>query len=166
MGTPRKNHVRELQKFSFGLHRSSEAGNGSIKMDIYYFLISTLYVFCIFLLAGSPIVLLINAFNPFSLLHVPLYGILTVLLLLALKTHLRQRPASRYFLVGLIALSIAVVDEVEQSFIPYRVGSFTDVLVDLAGISFAMLVFSQFSAFGGLRRFRKFRKVLFPYYSP
>ena len=133
-------------------------------MDPYFFLISTLYVSCVYLWAGCPLVLLINAFNPFSFLHVPLYGILTVLLLLALKTHLRQRPASRYLLVGLIAVSIAVVDEVQQSFISYRVGSFTDVLLDLAGISFAMLVFSHFFAFGGLRRLMKFRKVPLPYY--
>ena len=134
-------------------------------MDPYFFLISTLYVSCIYLWAGCPLVLLINAFNPFSFLHVPLYGILTVLLLLALKTHLRQRSGSRYLLVGLIALSIAVVDEVEQSFIPYRVGSFTDVLLDMAGISFAMLIFGQFFAIGSLRRFRKFQKVPLPYYS-
>jgi hypothetical protein len=36
----------------------------------------------------------------------------------------------------------------------------------LAGISFAMLVFGQFPPFGGLRRFRKFRKIPLPYYSP
>jgi len=159
-----KNHVRKVQKFSFGFHHSSGARNGLI-MDPYYFLISTLYVFCIYLWAGSPLVLFINAVNPFSLLHIPLYGILTVLLLLALNTHLRQSPAWRYFLVGLIAFSIAVLDEVQQSLIPYRVGSFTDVLLDMTGVFFAMLVFGQFSFFRGLRRLRKFRRVPLPYYS-
>ena len=144
---------------------SSGARNGAIKMDPYYFLISTLYVFCIYLWAGSPLVPLINAVNPFSLLHVPLYGILTVLFLLALNTHLRQRPAWRYLFVGFITLSIAVVDEVQQSFLPYRVGSVTDVLLDMTGVCFAMLVFGQFSIFRGLRRFRKFRKFPLPDYS-
>ena len=163
--TPGKNHVTKAQKLFFRAPSFFRGRECFRKMDPYYFLVSTLYVSCIYLWASSPLVLLINAVNPFSLLHVPLYGILTVFLLLALNVRLCQRPASRYLLAGLIASAVAVVDEVQQFFIPSRVGSFTDVILDLGGISFAMLVFGHFSILRVFGRFRKFRKVPLPYYS-
>jgi hypothetical protein len=55
-------------------------------MDPFYFLLSALYAFCIYFWAGCPLVIQINALNPFGLLHIPLYGFLAVLLLLALNT--------------------------------------------------------------------------------
>jgi VanZ family protein len=133
-------------------------------MDPFYFLLSALYAFCIYFWAGCPLVIQINALNPFGLLHIPLYGFLAVLLLLALNTHLRQRSAMCYVLVGLVALCIAVADEVYQSFIPFRVGSFTDFLLDGTGIFLAMLIFGQVSVFGSHRRIRRFSKFPLPHY--
>jgi VanZ family protein len=69
-----------------------------------------------------------------------------------------------YVLVGLVALCIAVADEVYQSFIPFRVGSFTDFLLDGTGIFLAMLIFGQVSVFGSHRRIRRFSKFPLPHY--
>jgi hypothetical protein len=43
--------------------------------------LSIAYIAGIFLWADSPIVEELSAFNPYSLLHIPLYGILTILLM-------------------------------------------------------------------------------------
>jgi VanZ family protein len=43
--------------------------------------LSIVYIAGIFLCADSPVVSVLAPFNPYSLLHIPLYGILTVLLI-------------------------------------------------------------------------------------
>jgi hypothetical protein len=48
-------------------------------------LLSILYTGAIFLLADSPVVSDLARFNPYSLLHIPLYGILTFLLVLSFR---------------------------------------------------------------------------------
>jgi VanZ family protein len=48
-----------------------------------FFLASLIYIGPIFFLAGSPVVSKLAAFNPWSLLHIPLYFIMTMLLLLS-----------------------------------------------------------------------------------
>ncbi len=50
-------------------------------MNPLFSILSLSYIAGIFLLADSPVVSEIAAFNPYSLLHIPLYGILTFLLL-------------------------------------------------------------------------------------
>jgi hypothetical protein len=45
--------------------------------------LSIAYIAGIFLWADYPIVEELSAFNPYSLLHIPLYGILTLLLILS-----------------------------------------------------------------------------------
>lgn len=42
--------------------------------------LSLAYISCIFLMADSRLVSALSYFNPLSLLHIPLYGVLTVLL--------------------------------------------------------------------------------------
>jgi hypothetical protein len=51
------------------------------KMSIVFTFLSICYIAGIFLWADSPIVEELSAFNPYSLLHIPLYGILTILLI-------------------------------------------------------------------------------------
>ena len=55
-------------------------------MNPFYALLSAAYIFAIFFLADSGAASQIGEFNPYSLLHIPLYGILTLLILLSLCT--------------------------------------------------------------------------------
>ena len=48
-----------------------------------FFLASLIYIGAIFFFAGSPLVSKLAVFNPWSLLHIPLYFIMTMLLLLS-----------------------------------------------------------------------------------
>jgi hypothetical protein len=50
-------------------------------MRIFFSILSIIYIAGIFLFADSSVVSTLAAFNPYSLLHIPLYGILTVLLI-------------------------------------------------------------------------------------
>jgi hypothetical protein len=99
-------------------------------------------------------------YNPYSLLHIPLYGILTVFLTFAMTPYrfgrmnalphsrgyavlrLRMNASSRlrFLIPGLIALGVAIADEVYQSFLPCRDASLMDVLLDFIGITFALLL--------------------------
>lgn len=118
-------------------------------MRILFFLISIFYISGIFLLAGSPFISKIATFNLFSLLHIPLYGILTVFIVFSIFplprwrsysiNHPNQKDQATPFLfAGLIALGVAVADEVHQTSIPGREASFTDVLLDAIGIALVL----------------------------
>ena len=50
-------------------------------MRLFFSIVSMGYIFCIFFLADSSVVSTLSTFNPYSLLHIPLYGILTILLI-------------------------------------------------------------------------------------
>jgi VanZ family protein len=97
---------------------------------LFFLFLSVVYVAVIFLFAGSPIVSEISRFNPHSLLHIPLYGILAVLLYQGLG----KAGRVRFLLPGVIALGVGIGDEVNQIFTPGREASATDVILDLAGI--------------------------------
>jgi hypothetical protein len=119
------------------------------------------YIAAIFLLAESPIVHKLSTFNPYSLLHIPLYGILTVLLFfsfvpVALRpnrtndsiaqrhnkpvTQLPNHLMSRFLGVGIISLGVAIADEIHQVYIPGRDASIPDVFLDMIGIILIMLL--------------------------
>lgn len=111
-------------------------------MRLFFSLLSIVYISAIFLLPRSFLVEDISSFNPYSLLHVPLYGILTALLVFSLipVTCPRNPLPRRLFLAGFIALAVALADEIHQLFIPGRDGSLTDFLLDMAGITLALFV--------------------------
>ena len=135
-------------------------------MRFFFKLASAAYISAIFLLADSSVVSNLSTFNPYSLLHIPLYGILTLLLIFSFipmtqlrsnsvahrltqrhnnpMTQLPNNSISRFLVVGLIALIVAIGDEIYQSFIPFRNASVTDVFLDLLGISFVLIVFSKY----------------------
>jgi VanZ family protein len=50
-------------------------------MRIFFSILSIAYIAVIFLFADSSVVSTLAPFNPYSLLHIPLYGVLTVLLI-------------------------------------------------------------------------------------
>jgi magnesium-transporting ATPase (P-type) len=135
-------------------------------MRLFFSILSLAYISGIFLLADSPIVSSLAPFNPYSLLHIPLYGILTILLILSIipfkikhNNPINQRDQkdqrdqidqidqinqiNRFLIAGLITLGVAIADEIYQSFIPSRDASIKDVFLDLIGITFVLFLFHQ-----------------------
>jgi len=119
------------------------------------------YIAAIFLLAESPIVNKLSTFNPYSLLHIPLYGMLAILLSLyfvptALRPHKPNDPIvqrhnktvtqlpdnlmPRLLYVGIISLGVAIADEIHQAYLPGRDASIPDVFLDMIGIILIMLL--------------------------
>jgi hypothetical protein len=110
-------------------------------------------------------------FNPYSLLHIPLYGILTIFLIfsflpLKLKdnvpnaTPVTQLPndlmTKSYntinsinqnlglLLAGLISFGVAIADEIHQAYIPSRDASIIDIFLDLIGITLVLFLFQLY----------------------
>jgi hypothetical protein len=122
-------------------------------MRFFFKLASAAYVSGIFLLAGSPVVERLGQFNPYSLLHIPLYGILTLLLILSFPPQRKRfinptnstdsgdtSNSSNLVVAGIIALVVAIADEIYQSFISFRDASVTDVFLDLIGVLLALFL--------------------------
>ena len=105
-------------------------------------ILSIAYIAGIFLFADSPVVSDLSSFNPYSLLHIPLYGILTALLIFSFvpfKFNSRNpsNPSNlrtRFLPPGGIALIVAIADEIHQAYLLGRDASITDVFLDLVGI--------------------------------
>ncbi len=127
--------------------------------NYFFFLLPAAYIFAIFYFADSAVASQIAVFNLFSLLHIPLYGFLTLLLVLALGPRSATNPKIGYTMATLIAIAVAILDEFYQSYIPNREGSITDVLLDVLGIMLALFLslrgpFSHWTVrFGGLTRY-------------
>ena len=101
------------------------------KLSIIFGLISAAYIALIFILSGIPSQIeLIKRFNPLSLLHIPLYGLLTFFLI---RTFWRKGK-KLLILAIFIALLVAVFDELNQIHIPGRKASGWDVVMDAVGI--------------------------------
>jgi VanZ family protein len=126
------------------------------QMRLIFFIFSIGYIVAIFLFAGSPVVSDLAAFNTNSLLHIPLYGILTTLLIFSFvpvklnrmngSTHQRINASTylRFFPPVFITLMVAIVDEIYQSVIPIRNASVTDVFLDAIGIALAIFFVLKF----------------------
>ena len=89
----------------------------------------------------------LSPFNPYSLLHIPLYGVLTILLIFSFvpitlrPNQTKQKDqTNRFLFAGLIALGVAIADEIYQAYLPNRNASATDVLLDLAGIALVLFL--------------------------
>jgi hypothetical protein len=141
-------------------------------------------------MASSPLALKISAFNPYSLLHIPLYGVLTFLLYFSfspVKFRYRfsrkknnplvqphgtwqntevdtktQRLKDRMAFVvpGIIGLVVAVADEWHQSFVPSRDASLSDVFLDIAGIVLVLFLMRIGMSRSGLTERPKDTKTL------
>ena len=138
-------------------------------MRLTFIFLSIVYIAGIFLWADSSVVSDLAPFNPYSLLHIPLYGILTILIIFsffplrlngnALNAHNASNEPNdpnasahsrintytrvRFLISGFIALIVAIADEIHQSFIPTRDASFTDVFLDFVGIILALFLIVQ-----------------------
>jgi VanZ family protein len=132
-----------------------------IVMRILFSLLSLFYIASIFILAGSPVVHTLSRFNPYSLLHIPFYGILAFLLIFSMVPVTQgfkeasvqpssdsTRPLSkgtvnlkfRLFVAGAIALAVGIFDEIHQLSVPRREGSVSDVVLDMVGIALGLLL--------------------------
>jgi len=109
-------------------------------MTPFFAVLAAAYIFGIFFFADSSVVSRISEFNPYSLLHIPLYGLLTALLLLTFIPKPGTNLGLRYQVAAWIAVAVGVLDEYHQSFIPSRDGSVTDVLLDLLGTGLVVLL--------------------------
>jgi VanZ family protein len=113
-------------------------------MNPFFSALSLAYIAGIFLLADSPMVFSAPTFNPYSILHIPLYGILTILLILSFPPFQtnpdKQSDLFRFQIAGLIALVVAIADEIHQAYNPSRNASITDVLLDFIGIILCILL--------------------------
>ena len=144
-------------------------------MNIFFSILSIAYIAGIFLLADSSMVSDVALFNPFSLLHIPLYGILTLLLILSFPTQRKRfvnptnlgnstnsinsiNPSnlSNYFVAGIIALVVAIVDEIHQAYLPNRNASVIDVFLDLVGIICCILLARRFQSQSGFSKVKDF----------
>lgn len=103
-------------------------------MRLFFAFLSACYIFLIFFLADSKVVNHLSHFNPFSLLHIPLYGLLTILLFLAIYPDPKSSNKKSYLLAALIAGAVSILDEIYQSFLPNREASVVDILLDIGGI--------------------------------
>ncbi len=126
-------------------------------MQLFIRILSIVYVASIFLFADSSVAKDLAPFNPYSLLHIPLYAIMSLLLLLSIaplesmgackgnapSRNARQDLRLYYLIVGLIALGVAIGDEYHQSFVPSRTASIGDVFLDLIGIILFLFLFSR-----------------------
>ena len=130
-------------------------------MRFLFSILSIAYVAGIFLLAGSPLSQRWSMFNPYSLLHIPLYGILTFLLIfsfvpLKFNSSNPSNLKTSFLLAALIAAIVAIADEIYQIYVPGREASVTDVLLDFVGIAFALfLVKKWWPYFHQLNRLNK-----------
>ncbi len=127
-------------------------------MRMFFALLSLFYVAAIFILAGSPIARELTKFNPYSLLHIPLYGIMTFLVVFAIVPVSRAvrvvgdsaKPqfvvtnglTVRLLVAGAIALAVGILDEIHQLYVPGRDGSAGDAMLDTLGIILALILCS------------------------
>lgn len=71
--------------------------------------------------------------------HLILFGILYIFLWLAFRTFGRM-TRGKESLIFLIVLLCAFIDEIHQSFVPFRSFSYTDLVKDFIGIAMAWLI--------------------------
>lgn len=108
-------------------------------MNPFFALLSVGYIAGIFLLVKFPAKFeLLHKLNPYSLAHIPLYGVLTMLLILTFRP--RSVRWQRILFPFIIAFSIAILDEFNQASIPERQASVGDVFLDLIGIMMVSII--------------------------
>jgi VanZ family protein len=108
--------------------------------NLFFAVLSAGYIFSIFYGADSSAAAQLGEYNPFSLLHIPLYGFLAVLLNLALWPDQEKEVRRRRVLAGVLALLVGSLDEYHQTYLSIREGSVADVVLDGVGILLALVI--------------------------
>jgi hypothetical protein len=139
-------------------------------MSFFFKVLSAAYIVGIFLFADSRMVQDVATFNPYSLLHIPLYGILTILLFFSNWSSLlisrgnstdssnssNPSNSSNYFVAGIIALVVAIADEIYQAYLPNRNASIVDVFLDIVGIILCVLIIRRIEHASGFSKIGTF----------
>ncbi|GLB59030.1 VanZ family protein [Cytobacillus sp. NCCP-133] len=89
-------------------------------------------------------------------LHLVEFGILYVLLVLAALTAGKLSPAAN-ILLAVFACFYGIVDEIHQSFVPYRSATLIDAVKDMTGVLLCWYLISR-ALFHG--RFKKLASIL------
>ncbi len=116
-----------------------------MKIDRIISILTLIYILSLLILPWLvPNTVMSHLWNPFSLLHIPLYGVLMLLLTLTLQpksAHPEAIPFKPPFLLlpGGVSFLIGVLDEMNQKFIPGREASIGDLLLNLTGILLASI---------------------------
>ena len=126
-------------------------------MNLLFTIISCIYIAGIFLLADLATRTQLRTLNLYSLAHIPLYGVLTILLILAFRKRKenetdRMNPPNLISLLlpCFIALFVAILDEIHQASVPSRDASPIDVFLDAVGTGLAILLYIHW-----LRRYHR-----------
>ena len=106
----------------------------SLKHDLSRWFMPAIYAAMIFIvssLPGPPAEAAIRVSD--KLLHMCLYGLMAVLVAMAMQRPGRPLPWRRALIVVLITVAYGVTDEYHQSFVPGRLAGADDGLADAAG---------------------------------
>jgi VanZ family protein len=76
----------------------------------------------------------------FNLMHVPMYGVLT-LVSLYYFAHIRFSRRAGALITIVIAMSVGALVEVLQMYVPGRFGSLSDIGLNAAGIAGGLILF-------------------------
>jgi VanZ family protein len=79
----------------------------------------------------------------FNLMHVPMYGVLTLVSLHYFDCIRFSRPAGAA-VSAVIAMSVGILNEILQIFVPGRYGSLTDIVLNAFGIIASMVLYRKF----------------------
>jgi len=72
--------------------------------------------------------------------HMVEFGILACLIFCAIINSMKIEPFRAYSWSGFLSIIYAITDEFHQSFVPARSPGITDVLIDSAGVLFALFI--------------------------
>jgi len=82
-----------------------------------------------------------------NFLHIPAYGGLALLFLLTFNSYTHSRSSFRhpFIFAGSCAFIFGVLDEFHQSFVPGRIVSLGDILLDAVGIILTLLLIKKYT---------------------
>jgi VanZ family protein len=79
----------------------------------------------------------------FNLMHIPMYGVLTLVALHYFDCIRFSRLAGAA-VSAVIAMSVGILNEILQIFVPGRYGSLTDIVLNVFGIIAGMVLYRKF----------------------
>ena len=124
-----------------------------MQINKYLALLPLSYMFIIFIISSLPgnsgilkTNVIVTILNPTvqNLLHIPQFGLLVFLWIITLRPWLYKERLC-LVIAFIISVSYGLLDEVHQYFIPGRVMSLTDILLNFTGVILAISFFKLIS---------------------
>lgn len=109
--------------------------------QIFYCLFTIVYLGIIFFISSIPGVNYTSMIRRIlhNLFHIPVYGVLAFLIFKALN-QTQNCIIRNLFISGILAFSFGFLNELYQAFIPGRIVSLLDIVLNSIGISIALLM--------------------------